>query len=714
MQPYALVRLLLCVAAFGGEVLGQSRTGRDENSRPLLRELITDIDEEGQADAAAEEIDSSPLVPDVAGLIPSKRFEEESLTFRFAPPDSAYGVEVDPSPPGPDESDFIPETRSEDQPPAFRRPALRSGFPDSGHAELSEPSPPIPHGTRIPASQRRVEEPRTSVEGTPQSSRTRTDAPGSFQPARPGPKGEWTVRLSRNVGEQDARDDSLFAGSLAATISRLRLAIGSHLHASFAMAKQRGEVWKDGFLTGSFGYTGRKGVNQLVAGDFTMNAGEGLVLAGTKGRAGDRALRASRGAGGLAPYHGTGSQGYLRGAGLALQCPLPGGTLRGMVLFSQRQLSAVVREDGTVSSFDWTGLARTDVERSRQGNLRERLIGGRAVAAFPRIRLGATWYRSVFDRTIAPSSGTGFKGDRCEFQGVDAALQLGPVLLFGEFACSHGGAASGLAGMLLRPAAATAVTLCIRSYGKDFANPHAAAFGEHADGSNEQGMYLAWSAGRNGKVAVDGSIDLRRHPAGSAGDPLPSQGMSLNLRCIASLDSSVSGVARLRVKRWSETKAIASVPGGGIRSRVDAGRIEISGILIIRMGQAFFIRSQHAWKTLEFSRGFPGGRGVMMSAGIFFRSEAFNAELRCGLFDADRSEVSLYDAEPDAGRSLTSPPLCGRGARYAAGLEWLIARGVRLMGKCGATVLEAGPAAGTGEACGRVLLSLTAAAAVSF
>ena len=708
MRVYVFVPLLLCIAAFGGEGLGQSRTGGDEYPRPLLRELITDIDEEGQADAAAEEVDSSPLVPDVSGLIPSKRFELESLTFRLRGPDSAHREVVDPSALSPDESDFIPAPRSEELPRAFQRPALRRGFPDSGHMEMIDPSP------RLPTAQRRVEESRTSGEGTPQSSRPLTDAPGSFLPARSGPKGEWTVRLSRNVGERDARDDSVFAGSLAATISRVRLAIGSHLHASFAMAKQRGEAWRDGFLTGSIGYTGRKGVNQLVAGDFTMNAGEGLVLAGTKGRAGNRALRASRGAGGLAPYHGTGSQGYLRGAGLALQCPLSGGMLRGTVFFSQRQLSAAVREDGTVSSFDWTGLVRTAVERSRQGNLSECLIGGRAVAAFPRIRLGATWYRSVFDRTIVPSSGTGFKGDRCEIRGVDAALQLGSLLLFGEYAGTHGGAASGLAGLLLRPAATTAVTLCIRSYGKDFANPHAAAFGEHADGSNEQGMYIAWSVGGKGRVAVDGSIDLRRHALGSASDPLPSQGMSLNLRCIASLDSAVSGVARLRVKRWSETRAIASEPGGEIRSRVDAGRTEISGVFVIRMGQAFFFRSQHAWKTLQFSRGFQGGRGLMMSAGILFRSDAFNAELRCGLFDADRSEVSLYDAEPDAGRSLTSPPLCGRGARYAAGLEWQITRGVRLAGKCGATVLEAGPAAGTGEACGPVLLSLTAAAAVSF
>ncbi len=333
---------------------------------------------------------------------------------------------------------------------------------------------------------------------------------------------------------------------------------------------------------------------------------------------------------------------------------------------------------------------RTPAERARLGTVTERLLGGRLFASGGPLRLGVAWCRSLYSRPAAPPSGIGFSGDRSELVGFDCTLHVERLTLLGEVARSGSRAVSAVAGVVLSPARGARASIAWRSSGPGFTNPRGTASAGSAAGGNEQGVRLALRATVARGISFEWDADAYRHPGPVVRDPLPSDGLTMGLHCRTEIDPAVSAQLRLRLRRWSETRAFPSVTGGDLRGRVEACRLSGSVLLRCTLAGAVCLRSQISCCTVRWSRALPETRAFLMSAGLQLGRGPRRGELRCTLFSGGTPDTPLVDAEPEPGLAGAAPLLYGCGARYIGTAEWELGSGFAFSGKCSVTFPQGG------------------------
>lgn len=243
------------------------------------------------------------------------------------------------------------------------------------------------------------------------------------------------------------------------------------------------------FLSAYIQYEGKGVINRIIAGDFSVRAGEGLLFNSSQWMGSwlsSPSFMSGRSV--SAPYTSTEENSFFRGISLTL-----GSMNTGAVLFaSSNEIDArvVLGEDSTatgVSHLVRGGIHVSESQHEAQNSLTETIAGIRLIAGAEKVRGGvsvsSTWFSLPFIPDITePQNLHAFAGDRLLNLAADIRAGTGSVLFFAE-------AGIGLSGPLA-----------------------------DMDGSNQQGPQAdTTGTGLPGSVLATGGLNFRDSWAATAG-----------------------------------------------------------------------------------------------------------------------------------------------------------------------------------------------------
>jgi len=484
----------------------------------------------------------------------------------------------------------------------------------------------------------------------------------------PPPTGASSPRflLRSRIDRQLPADPSLL-GSPYHSSTRLSYHPSSAWEGGAVFEKDAGERMRDGFSGGYILGRGLWSHCDLVLGDFTVKAGQGLVLwrGGALFKTGWSATTPRRGAPGIEPHRSSDELRFLRGGALGYSIAAPGGRWQAILFVSQRSFTAVMEDDGSVSSLSPTTVYSSQTLLDRRGALQERMTGARVeFTGGERMTGGVTYVRGRFNRTMEPHDPFRASGALVEAAGMDIRMSLSKSAFFGEVARMTGGGLAAIAGTILDTRSGCVVTLVARSYAPGFDNPHAAGFGDNAMTRNEQGLYAGVSMVFLSRLRVSCSYDHFRHPVPAGMTPLPVSGDDLLLDVQGEVSRRVSVTGRYSARRTGTVATGRDPLGretryGSCRSRHrwrGGGDFRPSPRLAVRM---------RIEVTSVSSDGAQESDGLMLYHDLHLQPLSWCAlDARLIFFDTDSYDARLYETERDLPGVFASSQLYGRGRRW--------------------------------------------------
>jgi len=286
---------------------------------------------------------------------------------------------------------------------------------------------------------------------------------------------EYLGRYQRTIQKQEGfkRPDSTgFVGSPGKIYQRYRY-LSDHLSVNVTQQKDTGEEMTSpaNFDFNSFHFAIRDvgRLKKLVVGDYSLSAGQGMVLwnGGAFGKGRDVTGSATRNERGINPYSSAQETDFFRGVAATY-----GNKLQVSGYFSKRNKTASIIQGDTVRFPTSSGFHRTESQLNRKNNTEETFYGGRLRYQLPVGFVGATAYRVEFDKHIDQgnrlSSLFDFRGTSNSVFGADYRLVMANALLYGEAGYSENGGWGVVSGLEYPLTDNTDLALAYRNYQPDF------------------------------------------------------------------------------------------------------------------------------------------------------------------------------------------------------------------------------------------------------
>jgi hypothetical protein len=247
------------------------------------------------------------------------------------------------------------------------------------------------------------------------------------------------------------------SGSDVRWVNRLEVNFSTVSSAGFTLAKDAGERADLGFISGFVRIGGLPYETSLVAGDYFIDGGCGLVLARALGGGGSLSLvrYLAVESSPVTPYRSRNEYSFLRGVSLSVG-PLSTVPLRICSFISRRSLAGTV--DGDIATLSRSGLFRSAGEISRRGAIRECVYGCRLLYQCDRaIRLGLTLVHTRHTPRLKGSPPDYLLLDSQTLIGLDTRISFGGGMACAEVARSGNGSLAAAACLLLQSGRSTIV-----------------------------------------------------------------------------------------------------------------------------------------------------------------------------------------------------------------------------------------------------------------
>lgn len=263
-------------------------------------------------------------------------------------------------------------------------------------------------------------------------------------------------------------------------------------------------------------------LNNLVAGDYLLEFGQGLALWGPYGfsKGADALFSVKKRARTIAAYTGATENNFFRGGAVELLF----GDLRLAAFYSQNKFDANI--DSTtfeITSLPVDGFHRTETEKQKRKSAQEKTIGGSLSYSFPNFSLGFLTYNSSFSNAFEASSIFDLKGDNFTYYSAFYNFYWGSINIFGE-ASYDGTSVASINGIQIAITKNFDYVTLVRSYPRNYKNLHGFGFGERSGAnSNEIGFYngLIWKSPIG---TLNFYYDQFKFPFSTFSNPLPSTG----------------------------------------------------------------------------------------------------------------------------------------------------------------------------------------------
>lgn len=499
--------------------------------------------------------------------------------------------------------------------------------------------------------------------------------------------------LQQQEGYKRPPQEGGYIGNPLKYYQRLRYR-SDHLSANITQEKDPGEPFGGSagfdFFSGHFALHDNGKLQNLIIGDYGLSFGQGLVLwdGGAFGKGREVISAVNRNERRASPYSSAQETDFYRGVAATY-----GGKLQLTGFYSYRKRSASVINGDTTRFPQSDGLHRTENERSRFNNTRQELYGGHIRAELPFGFIGATGYKTVFNKFIDGGDAIydrhDFSGTSTSSLGVDYKFLLASSLMFGEAARSENGGYGIIMGVESPVGRDTELTLAYRNYAKDFQSILGDGFGEvSGQPKNEEGIYLGLRHSISSSITLSGYFDQFRFPGPRFGTNQSTQGYDWLGLLEVELNKNLQFYVQARSEIEDDEFEVPDEFGRTLRKLEEARRSTLRAqfeywvnnkVRLRTRGEV--VQSQQAGEDPEF--------GYLMYQDLrFIASKKWKFDARITVFETDSFDTRVYQFENDLLYVLSNEVLFGQGQRLYILLNYELVSYLEIWAKFGITIFE--------------------------
>jgi competence ComEA-like helix-hairpin-helix protein len=352
--------------------------------------------------------------------------------------------------------------------------------------------------------------------------------------------------------------------------------------------------------------------------------------------------------------------------------------------------------------FPQRGLtSRTELERSRQQNVVERLRGVRAGIQAGPVTIGAVWYEHRFDREVIPGNGLhnryDFSGTSNAAGGADITFRLNGITLFTEGGMSRNGGKAVLGGFQFRQGNDGYIRLLYRNYGENFQSYYGRSVSTSAGRPRNEEGFFAGAGGRlAGLLLIDGFLDFHRHPGPRFGISSPSSGHERQIGLQAPAGPNWSLTAAAQYRERENGVGLQDVYGRDIRGTSAESRARYY-LAANGTGDIIRYRTRLEWVHTRNAAGERANGFALMQDVRWAPARWLRLDARITLFETDGFSSRLYFFEQDVLYSMSLPALYGTGTRSYVLARIRPAKFIELWARIAITRFDDRPVIGSGH-----------------
>jgi len=474
-----------------------------------------------------------------------------------------------------------------------------------------------------------------------------------------------------------------------------------NLGANLTIEKDPGETNYADYYSGYLELSNWKFVNKIIAGDYTLNFGQGLglwtSLAYSKGSEAVNIVKKNNYE--IDAYRSTNEVQFFRGGAVNVAF----GNFNFFAFYSDNYFDASVDTTlNELSSIYFDGNHRTISEQNRKNSSKEQLLGGRVFADYRFFRLGVTYWTSKFSKPFTPDSTKqlfNFSGDKANMLSVDYDIIYKNFNLFGEFARSQSSNVAALSALQISITKFAEVIFLYRNYPENFVPVHSFGFGENNGNTyNENGFYAGLSIKPLKDLYVETYFDQFKFPYRTYYNPVPTTGNDFLLNTEYKVAKGFLVYMKYRNKNKEESRSVID------EYNREVNKIDNRNQMNFRLGFDYDIsgtvrvRSRYEYVMVKYGNFGGNNKGLLFFTDLkAFVMKNLSVSTRFILFQTDDYDSRVYEYEEDLRGVMSNVALYGRGTRWYLLLKYKPFKSVELAAKYSATYYDGVKSIGTGN-----------------
>lgn len=446
-------------------------------------------------------------------------------------------------------------------------------------------------------------------------------------------------------------------------------------------------------------------LNHLLAGDYTLEFGQGITLWGSYSFSkGSEAVSGIKKKGDdINSYSSVNEVQYFRGVAGKVKLPSSFGDFSLFGFYSNNNIDASI--DTTLdqlSSLYEDGYHRTQSEINRDNSGKEKLLGGRFLyesKIFATTKIGLTYYRSEYSKPFKYKSIFDFSGSTSNGLGIDYDIVIKNINFFGEWARSYTDVVGGIAGVKFLFLKQADVIFLVRNYPKNFIMLHSYGFGEQSGTSqNEFGIYsgIKFKIGR--LVTVNAYYDQFKFPYATFFNPVPTSGNDFLIHTEWNAARNLKVYTKYKSERKEDVTDFINQYGleeDRIYTRHQTNyRIQFDYDIF----KTFRVRSRLEYVFVDYDATATSQKGILFFTD--FRVKPFKDLLLDGrfiIYQTDSFDSRIYEFENELNGVISNLGLYGKGRRWYLMLKYKPYNFLELSAKYAETIYEGAKSTGSGN-----------------
>jgi len=462
--------------------------------------------------------------------------------------------------------------------------------------------------------------------------------------------------------------DGEYLGSPVAAYTRLTLST-PRWSGGVLVDKDAGEPLSAGFVSGYVGLDNGGVLKKFVAGDFTLNSGQGLVYSSPRSssKGGNVVSQIKEVGRSVVPHLATDEYHYFQGAAAILELYPAALTF----FCSRKAVAGTVDSAGSVTSLFTSGLFRSPAEIEKKNALNETAMGGIANVRVGRTSsFGFSILEEQYDKQVALQAPSPFLGRSFSAFGMNADFAFESYALFGEVAGNSFESRNGVAGFIGQLSNRLSLSTQIRSYSDNYVDPHAYGFGEQNGAVNgENGIFLgiAYQASRRLKISM--SVDEFGFPSLSG---FTRSGDEYVVRCEDEADKTTTFSFQFKNNSKTEEHTIGTAEQTQAKMFEERNQQNIRASCSVSINKWIALAQRVELTTVSYSvsRARENGMLIFTDVNVFPPRSGFTCTSRMVFFETQSYDSRVYEYEDDVRGGYSFPPLYGKGIRWYIIAGW--------------------------------------------
>ena len=412
-------------------------------------------------------------------------------------------------------------------------------------------------------------------------------------------------------------------------------------------------------------------LKNLIIGDYQMQAGQGLVMAGgfSLGKGSEVIRTTYRSTTGLRPFTSVLEAGFFRGIAATYSVRKQ---LDVSLFYSYTRRDGNPEGDGevadelTVSSLQVSGYHRTQTERENHGAIGEQNVGFHALykLSSQRGQVGITVLNTSYNASLQKRDDLynkfEFQGNQNTTIGLHGDYRWQNIHFFGEGARSKSGGLGGIGGLIAGLGKTVDFTLLLRHYDRNFHSLYGGAMSEATRPINESGVYWGLRYAPNRRWQFSGFYDRFHFPWLKYQIDAPSDGQDYFVHALWKPSKKLNMYAVFHEKHKARNEPESQFPIPRVLETVRrTAMINFEYEVPLR----FSVRTRLQGGSFRYE-GKAKSSGFTLVQDISYRLSKFELSTRIAFFKTDDYNSRQYVYEKDMLYAFSLPAYYDQGTRH--------------------------------------------------